>query len=69
MQASLNEQGVSSIVYYPFPQNRLPVYDGQYPEFKNSELLASQVLSLPLWPQISEGQQERVAEAIRQALS
>lgn len=69
VQASLNEQGVSSIVYYPFPQNRLPVYDGQYPEFANSELLASQVLSLPLWPQISEGQQERVAEAIRKALA
>ncbi len=69
VQASLNELGVSSIVYYPFPQNRLPVYDGQYPEFRNSELLASQVLSLPLWPQISQSQQERVAEALKKALA
>lgn len=69
VQAKLNDMGISTIVYYPIPQDRLPVYAGQFPTLPNSETLAKQVISLPIWPQISEEQQERVAEGVKQAIS
>lgn len=69
VQAKLNELGISTIVYYPIPQDRLPVYAGQYEPLENSEILAKQVISLPIWPQISEEQQVRVIEGVKAALA
>lgn len=69
VQAKLNELGISTIVYYPIPQDRLPVYAGQYEPLPNSEILAKQVISLPIWPQISEEQQVRVIEGVKTALA
>lgn len=69
VQAKLNELGISTIVYYPIPQDRLPVYAGQFPTYANSELLATQVISLPIWPQISADQQKRVVEGVKLAVS
>lgn len=69
VQASLRERGVGSMVYYPIPQSRLPVYAGHYPSYANSELLASQVLSLPIWPQMEEEVQAIVADALKASLA
>lgn len=69
VQIKLNEMGISTIIYYPIPQDRLPVYSGQYEPLENSELLAKQVISLPIWPQISDEQQVRVAEGVRAVLA
>jgi dTDP-4-amino-4,6-dideoxygalactose transaminase len=69
VQASLRERGVGSMVYYPIPQSRLPVYAGQYPAYEKSELLASQVLSLPIWPQMEEEVQAAVAEALKASIA
>jgi dTDP-4-amino-4,6-dideoxygalactose transaminase len=69
VQASLRERGVGSMVYYPIPQSRLPVYAGQYPPYEKSELLASQVLSLPIWPQMEEEVQAAVAEALKASIA
>jgi dTDP-4-amino-4,6-dideoxygalactose transaminase len=67
--AKMAELGVNSMVYYPIPQDRLPVYAGQYPTYEKSEILSRQVLSLPIWPQIDRATQERVAAALRTALA
>jgi dTDP-4-amino-4,6-dideoxygalactose transaminase len=48
----LNEQGVGTMIYYPIPQDRLPVYLGQYPVLSVSESLTGEVLSLPIWPEL-----------------
>jgi dTDP-4-amino-4,6-dideoxygalactose transaminase len=69
IQIKLNEMGISTIIYYPIPQDRLPVYSGQYEPLENSELLAKQVISLPIWPQISDEQQVRVVEGVKAALA
>lgn len=69
VQAKLNDLGISTIIYYPIPQDQLPVYKGQFPVLPNSDLLAQQVISLPIWPQISAEQQERVADGVKQAVS
>jgi dTDP-4-amino-4,6-dideoxygalactose transaminase len=69
VQAHLEKHGVQSMVYYPVPRDRLPVYDGKYDRYPSSELLASEVLSLPIWPGIGHEVQFRVAKELRKARS
>ena len=61
--------GIQTMVYYPIPQDRLPVYAGQHPPCPVSERLAGEVLSLPIWPEITDAIQARVAECLRDALA
>lgn len=68
IQAALQARGISTIVYYPIPQDQLPVYQGQYPAQPVSMALAKEVLSLPLWPSIDPDTQARVAEALLELL-
>jgi len=64
----LREQGVGTLVHYPVPvhlqpayQNRVPVHRGVLPM---TERAARQVLSLPMHPQLSDAQVERVCTVI-----
>lgn len=69
VQAALDAQGIQTMVYYPVPIHRLPVYaHAGYPSFPVAERLAGEVLSLPIGPHISSEAQARVAEALRSAL-
>ncbi len=69
VQERLEAAGVSTMVYYPIPQDRLPVYDGQYPRFEVSERLAAEVLSLPIGPMLPRKDAERVAAMLAQAFT
>lgn len=64
LQEYLNSFGISSMTYYPVPLHQLPVYANQYPPFSVSELLATQVLSLPIWPEISRETIETVCGTV-----
>lgn len=68
LQQYLDTHGITTVVYYPIPQNRLPVYNGQYPNYPISELVATQVLSLPIWPEISQERIETIVQAIKSGL-
>ncbi len=68
VQNKLQQQGISTMVYYPIPQDKLPVYQGQYPKYPISEALAQQVISLPLWPTIPLEVQEKVVEVLARVL-
>ena len=68
LREHLREQGVGTLVHYPVPvhlqpayRNRVPIHRGALPE---TEQAARQVLSLPMHPQLSDAQVERVCEAI-----
>lgn len=69
VQKKLQERGISSMVYYPIPQDQLPIYKGQYEPNPISNQLGLEVLSLPIWPQISEEMQEYVVSAIQEVLA
>jgi dTDP-4-amino-4,6-dideoxygalactose transaminase len=69
VQKYLTEQGIGSMIYYPVPQDKLPVYKGQYPANPVSDLLATQVLSLPIWPELDYVAVNRITDAISQALT
>ncbi|MBW4553658.1 MAG: DegT/DnrJ/EryC1/StrS family aminotransferase [Aphanocapsa sp. GSE-SYN-MK-11-07L] len=68
VQQSLAAQGIATMVYYPIPQDQLPVYQGKYPVYPVSQQLAKEVLSLPIWPEIATTTLEQVAQSIRAAL-
>jgi dTDP-4-amino-4,6-dideoxygalactose transaminase len=64
IHAALGERGIGAMIYYPVPCDQLPIYEGQYQALPESERAAAEVLSLPIWPTISEEIQKRVAEAV-----
>ncbi|MEM6519998.1 MAG: DegT/DnrJ/EryC1/StrS family aminotransferase [Cyanobacteria bacterium P01_C01_bin.70] len=69
VKAYLADQGIGAMVYYPIPQDCLPVYAGQYSTYPVSQQLASEVLSLPIWPELAEATQERVVEVLKAAIA
>lgn len=64
MSKALADVGIGTMVYYPIPQDKLPVYAHAYTPQPISARVADQVLSLPIWPSISEETQKQVVDAI-----
>lgn len=64
----LDATGVQTMVYYPVPQDQLPLYAGRYAPCPTSDRLSGEVLSLPIWPSMPEATAVRVATALREAL-
>jgi dTDP-4-amino-4,6-dideoxygalactose transaminase len=52
VQQALGEQGIGTMVYYPTPQDELPIYKGDYKVFEESSLAAREVLSLPIMHEV-----------------
>jgi perosamine synthetase len=61
--AALAERGVASGVYYPTPIHRLPSF-GQDLDLPQTEFAARQVLSLPVYPALTEGELVTIVEAV-----
>jgi dTDP-3-amino-3,4,6-trideoxy-alpha-D-glucose transaminase len=65
----LKERGVATLIHYPVACHLQPAFaDAGYKRghFPVTERLAEEVVSLPLWPEMSEAQQDRVIEVIRE---
>lgn len=56
--------GIGSMIYYPIPQDQLPVYKQQYQPNSITMKLAEEVLSLPIFPELSSEKVAEVAQAI-----
>ena len=70
--ARLNGAGVGAGIHYPVPVHRTGAFaDLGYPAgaFPHAERAATELLSLPIYPQITPTQQARVAEALATALT
>jgi dTDP-4-amino-4,6-dideoxygalactose transaminase len=70
-RARLTEAGVQTGIHYPIPVHLQPAYaDLGYDrgDFPNSEELADEVLSLPIYPELTDAQVESVAGVIRAGL-
>ncbi|WP_188568059.1 DegT/DnrJ/EryC1/StrS family aminotransferase, partial [Undibacterium terreum] len=71
LQAALTRAGIGSLIHYPIPPHKQQAYAqagsgsgyvaGQFPL---AEVMADEVLSLPMGPHLREEQQWRVIEAI-----
>lgn len=69
-QARLAEAGVGTLVHYPRPVHRHPPYQALADRvpLPVSEQLASTIVSLPLFPELTDAEVETVAAAARAAL-
>ncbi|MDH6056167.1 DegT/DnrJ/EryC1/StrS family aminotransferase [Umezakia ovalisporum] len=71
VRSQLQERGVNSMVYYPYPLHLQPAYQylgyqsGQLPV---AELVCDQVLSLPMFPELTQLQQDQVIYAVKDSL-
>lgn len=66
MQSALKESGVGTQIHYPVPPHRQPAYaalSGR--SLRVTESLASEVLSLPMWPEMTDEEVGRVIESVR----
>ncbi|MEA3337470.1 MAG: DegT/DnrJ/EryC1/StrS family aminotransferase [Chloroflexota bacterium] len=67
LAAFLKARGIGNMVYYPLPLHRQEMYadmglaEGTFPV---AEQAGSEVLSLPIFPELSEAQQHQIAAAI-----
>ena len=67
----LQDKGIHTIIYYPKPIHLQPAYkELGYPEksLPNTEDLCDEVLSLPIFPEITIEQQNYIIESIIQLL-
>ena len=70
LQTALSQTGVQTGIHYPIPIHLQPAYaflghrEGDFPE---AERQAARVLSLPMFPELTDGQIREVAENVRMA--
>jgi dTDP-4-amino-4,6-dideoxygalactose transaminase len=68
LREELTRRGIASAIYYPIPGHRQPAFSGASAgELPVSDRAAREVLSLPIYPQLTEVQVRKVCEAIRAA--
>ncbi|HEX7002402.1 MAG TPA: DegT/DnrJ/EryC1/StrS family aminotransferase, partial [Trueperaceae bacterium] len=65
----LARDGIATMVYYPLPQDRLPVFARLGGGCPVSDGLAQEVLSLPMGPLLAEETQARVAASLAAAVT
>jgi dTDP-4-amino-4,6-dideoxygalactose transaminase len=69
-ERQLAAMGIQTGIHYPVPCHRQPPYrrfaDGRLPA---AETAAGQILSLPMFPHMTEGQVTRVCDAVREAVA
>jgi UDP-2-acetamido-2-deoxy-ribo-hexuluronate aminotransferase len=71
LQEALKAQGIPTAVHYPKPLHRQPAYArwAEGAHCPHSETAAARVMSLPMSPDLSFGDQDRVVAALRGALT
>lgn len=65
---ALNAQGIQTGIHYPFPVHLLPAYANlgyKAGDFPQAEQAANEVLSLPMFAELTQEQCETVASAVR----
>ncbi len=72
VRAALRDDGIDTGMHYPLPLHLQPAYAGmglRVGSFPHAEGAASEVLTLPLFPTMTDAQADRVSEALRAAVA
>jgi dTDP-4-amino-4,6-dideoxygalactose transaminase len=66
IKAALDAASIGSMIYYPIPLHRQEVYSqaGAGQSLPHSERVAAEVLSLPMFPMLTDAQLDRVASVV-----
>jgi dTDP-4-amino-4,6-dideoxygalactose transaminase len=69
LAARLKERGIGTLIHYPIPLHLQPAFaslGARRGDFPVAERAASEILSLPLYPEMSDAQVRTVAAAVRE---
>src|SRR6266851_3408928 len=71
LAAGLAARGIAAMAHYPCPPHRQPAFSGPAlpVPLPVTEALAGEVLSLPMWPALSESQVDYIAAMVRDVLA
>ena len=61
----LNKNNIKAAIHYEIPVHQMPCYFNSKLHLPNTERLATQILSLPLYPELSASQQQFIIATIR----
>jgi dTDP-4-amino-4,6-dideoxygalactose transaminase len=69
LQADLGDRGIQTGIHYPIPVHLLPAYSDlgyRAGDFPHSERAADEILSLPMFPELSDGQIDEIGGVLQQ---
>ena len=69
LQKHLKERGIETGIHYPIPLHLQPVYQNlgyHAGDFPHAEKAASEILSLPMYPEITDSQVNQVVDGVRE---
>jgi dTDP-4-amino-4,6-dideoxygalactose transaminase len=69
--AALRERGIGTLIHYPIPLHLQPAFaplGGTPGDLPTVEKAAGEILSLPLYPEMTDAQAEAVVAAVREAV-
>jgi dTDP-4-amino-4,6-dideoxygalactose transaminase len=72
LREQLQRQGIGSEIYYPVPLHQQDCFKTLEPPrmpLRETEAASNEVLSLPIYPELTRGEQDRVVDCIRQFLA
>ncbi len=67
LQAHLRQRGIETGIHYPVPLHRQPAWTKAYEtalSFPNAERLSRRILSLPVFPDLTDGEVEHIASSV-----
>jgi len=67
LRAHLKERGIEAGIHYPVPLHRQPAWVRRYgepPSLPRAESLAQEILSLPVFPDLTDAEVEQVADGV-----
>ena len=65
---SMKELGVGTIIHYPYPVYAQKAYKGRFGIYENTERLCSQLVSLPLNPELTDDEVTYIVKAVKFSL-
>jgi UDP-2-acetamido-2-deoxy-ribo-hexuluronate aminotransferase len=69
VQGVLSQEGIPTAVHYPTPVNKQPAFADLSCALSVGDLVAQQVISLPMGPYLRPDEQQKVVEAVGKALN
>jgi len=69
LTASLKEQGIETLISWPLPMHQQQALGLSHFHLPQTEALSREVLSLPLYPEMSDSDVQTVVAAVRQAVT
>jgi UDP-2-acetamido-2-deoxy-ribo-hexuluronate aminotransferase len=62
----MQERGIQTLIHYPVPVSRQPAFPSGSDQFPVSDSFAAQIVSLPLYPELSDAQAETVCRQVNE---